>query len=244
MGVARLFGCHSCSISCSRTRSYTFVWGTTVRTMHGSNVTMCSENGHIRDTWVWTVRVAGHVSSRHMSNSTGPPEWPGESSSASDKHKEKMSESEEKSHNTKAEKLINLVHEKAPEVYSLGQKLTEKSLSAVNSVIQTSMTSVTSESNKKKPEDWNDILNRWYQQYQDFVGITDLKKAQDKVTEVSEISIEDHSQNTNILLRVKKQLCIFYFCLNKVVYIQSLAVNLIIFHDFCLKPLMNWSSVT
>lgn len=38
----------------------------------------------------------------------------------------------------------------------------------------------------RKADDWNDILNRWYQQYQDFVGITDLKKAQDRVTELSE----------------------------------------------------------
>ncbi|XP_063852214.1 uncharacterized protein LOC135095370 isoform X2 [Scylla paramamosain] len=43
-----------------------------------------------------------------------------------------------------------------------------------------------SKEDPKKADDWNDILNRWYQQYQDFVGITDLKKAQDRVTELSE----------------------------------------------------------
>ncbi|XP_050732311.1 uncharacterized protein LOC127006400 [Eriocheir sinensis] len=38
----------------------------------------------------------------------------------------------------------------------------------------------------RKPDDWNDILNRWYGQYQDFIGITDLKRAQDRVTELSD----------------------------------------------------------
>lgn len=138
------------------------------------------------------------MSSCLMSNSTRPPEWPDESSRASDEHKQKLSESEKKNHSTTAEKLINIVHERAPEVYSLGQQLSEKSLAAVNGIMQTSTTSITSEANKKKPEDWNDILNRWYQQYQDFVGITDLKKAQDRVTELSEVLLATQSRRRQL----------------------------------------------
>ena len=39
---------------------------------------------------------------------------------------------------------------------------------------------------QKQVEDWSEIITRWYQNYQDFVGITSLTQSQDRVKTVSD----------------------------------------------------------
>ncbi|KAK7073621.1 hypothetical protein SK128_018990 [Halocaridina rubra] len=55
-----------------------------------------------------------------------------------------------------------------------------------------------------KPEDWNDILNRWYTKYQDFIGITDLKRAQDRVTELSEGLLDTQSRRRSLQAEIEQ----------------------------------------
>ncbi|XP_042233489.1 uncharacterized protein LOC121873814 isoform X2 [Homarus americanus] len=128
--------------------------------------------------------MTGHIRScRHMCSSTKPPG----SKQTSDEPEQKQSHSNDGSQMPSGMKITNYIREKNPEVYSLGQQISEKSSSLISSLRQTSITAPAGEAGTKKPEDWNDILNRWYQQYQDFIGITSLKTAQDRVTELSEV---------------------------------------------------------
>ncbi|CAL4244011.1 unnamed protein product, partial [Meganyctiphanes norvegica] len=86
-------------------------------------------------------------------------------------------------------KFMHLIKEQSqkPAVQEFGNRLTEKTSSVMKRSQDRlrSLGTVAIRSNDKHPEDWNDMLNRWIQKYQDFVGITDLKKAQERVTELT-----------------------------------------------------------
>lgn len=81
----------------------------------------------------------------------------------------------------KFEKVFSLIYEKGNQFQTYGDTLKQK--------METSKALFTSKTERKEGEKWKDTFNRWYENYQDFVGITDLKKAQDKVTDVSNITL-------------------------------------------------------
>ncbi|XP_045592914.1 uncharacterized protein [Procambarus clarkii] len=145
----------------------------------------------------------GHVTCRHLCSSSKPPELQSGSCAANDKDKHKESESTDNPVITNADRLLTRIREKKPQIYSLRQQLSEKSSSMINNMRQTSMSKFTGGADTKKPEDWNDILNRWYQQYQDFIGITDLKNAQDRVTELSEVLHEVQSKRRELQAEIE-----------------------------------------
>lgn len=97
--------------------------------------------------------------------------------------------------------MINLMREGTSGLQAFGKQLSEKSTSLITRItpeIHASQTIGQDTIKKGKPEDWNDILNRWYVKYQDFIGITDLKRAQDRVTELSEGLLGTQSRRRNL----------------------------------------------
>lgn len=179
MAVGRLLLSDGCGPSYLRIRSLASSWSPAcVR----SKIVLPLDSGRTEDARVCLVQVAWNSKfCRHMCSSSKPPEL-SESNSANDKNVHKKSETASSSSVTSTDKPFTLMTEMKPEAYSFRQQLSEKSSSVINS-----MSKITKGAEAKKPEDWNDILNRWYQQYQDFIGITDLKNAQDRVTELSEV---------------------------------------------------------
>ncbi|XP_064096827.1 uncharacterized protein LOC135208503 [Macrobrachium nipponense] len=97
--------------------------------------------------------------------------------------------------------MINLMREGSSGLQAFGKHFSEKSSSLITRItpeVHASPTTGQDTKKKEKPEDWNDILNRWYVKYQDFIGITDLKRAQDRVTELSEGLLGTQSRRRNL----------------------------------------------
>lgn len=108
-------------------------------------------------------------------------------------------------------KFMHLVKEQSqnPAVQEFGNRLTEKT-SYVMKRGQDRLRAfgaVSAKPSDNHPEDWNDMLNRWVQKYQDFVGITDLKKAQERVTEltVKLQSLQSSRQNFQLELETSQE---------------------------------------
>ena len=124
---------------------------------------------------------------RYMSSSKDPPEAGDPFPSINNRENEGT---DRRRSNNGLENMFNLVRERSSGFQGIGKQISEKSSSVVTRVAPEIKSSLKTGSTRlKKLEDWNDILNRWYVKYQDFIGITDLKRAQDKVTEVGTCSI-------------------------------------------------------
>ncbi|XP_076065423.1 uncharacterized protein LOC143039382 [Oratosquilla oratoria] len=99
------------------------------------------------------------------------------------------------------------VKENSPDLHRIGNQIAEKSsvlLGKISSAALAVRNDRTSDTSKKK-EDWNDILNRWYGSYQDFVGITELKRAQDRVIELTASLLNAQGQRRSLHAEVEQQ---------------------------------------
>lgn len=96
----------------------------------------------------------------------------------------------------KFEKVFSLIYEKGNQFQSYGDNLKQK--------METNKALLMSKIERKEGEKWKDTFNRWYDNYQDFVGITDLKKAQVKVTELSENLLETQSKRREFQVEIEK----------------------------------------
>lgn len=136
---------------------------------------------------------------RYMSSTREPPDIPGKSPLPAQKNGPER-EIQEKQNRNGLENTLRFVKDEGPGFQSLSKQVSESSSVTNNITNEINLASPYGIVRKDgmKPDDWNDILNRWYVKYQDFIGITDLKKAQDRVTELSEGLLGAQSRRRNL----------------------------------------------
>lgn len=168
-----------CSCSCNLQNLNLSLQNTVVRYGTFSRQQFLVSNSYlvINPTWKGTELNGTNV--RCMSTSGQPPDSQDPKKDVRSSDANVVRKEDADNNKFKFEKVFSLIYEKGNQFQSYGDNLKQK--------METNKALLMSKIERKEGEKWKDTFNRWYENYQDFVGITDLKKAQVKVTEVGNI---------------------------------------------------------
>ncbi|XP_047483176.1 uncharacterized protein LOC125035082 [Penaeus chinensis] len=185
-----------CSCSCNLQVFDLTMQNTVVRYGTFSRQRLLVSNSYFVINPSWKGIELNRTNVRCMSTSRQPPDSQDPKKDVRSSDANRLRKEDMNNNKFKFEKVFSLIYEKGHQFQSYGDTLKQK--------METSKALLTSKIERKEGEKWKDTFNRWYENYQDFVGITDLKKAQDKVTELSETLLETQSKRREFQVEIEK----------------------------------------
>ncbi|XP_063605035.1 uncharacterized protein LOC134780317 [Penaeus indicus] len=185
-----------CNCSCNLQALNLTMQNTVVRYGTFSRQRLLVSNSYVVINPTWKGIELNGTNVRCMSTSGQPPDSQDPKKDVRSSDPNVLRKEDMNNNKFKFEKVFSLIYEKGHQYQSYGDTLKQK--------METSKALLNSKIKRKEGEKWTDTFNRWYENYQDFVGITDLKKAQDKVTGLSETLLETQSKRREFQVEIEK----------------------------------------